>query len=861
VERNRSIDFENQLRAVIETVVDGIITINAGGIIASFNPAAERIFGYRADEIIGQNISVLTPEPHRSNHDEYLAHYLTTGERKIIGIGREVEGVRKDGSRFPLDLSVSEMMVGGLRMFTGIIRDISERKAAEEALREHRDRLEELVEERTDALQQSRAYLQHLLDASPTVIYSLASDGVAQQGKWVGANIQRLLGYTVDEALAPGWWADHLHPDDREAALAWVARLWEDGALQHEYRFRHRDGSYRWLHDELVVNHDADGGPAELIGSWHDITTRKEAEVAVRTSNRALRDRTSRLRILNAIASAELEDTPPEVLLPDTVARVAARFPGLRVAYCTLDGDDVLQVRYAACEGEIAAPGERFCEVQLAPEHVRTLQADEVLVVPDVAADSDLARVVAPRGASPEASPDACQPAWATRALVGVPLGEDVSALGLLCLSAPEPRPWSDHEVETLVDVALALDNALRKDALDQARRDAEQRLIQSQRMEAIGRLAGGVAHDFNNLLTVINSYARFIIEELKEGDPIRADAGAIEQAGNRAAALTRQLLAFSRKQVLQPEVLSLNEIVTGLEGMLRRVLREDIDLVVSLAAEPGRVKADPGQLEQVLMNLVVNARDAMPLGGALTIETLGVHLDEEYAATHGTAKAGPHVLLSVSDNGMGMDKETRERIFEPFFTTKAQGEGTGLGLATVYGIVKQSGGNIWVYSEVGRGTTFKIYLPRVDAPATQPRRPKTSRVRISGAETVLLVEDEDGVREVTRRILAAAGYTVVTAASGPEALAICEGDPRKIHLVLTDVVMPQMSGRVFAERLASLMPGIKVVYMSGYTDNAIVHHGVLDEGMEFIAKPFNAADLTQKVREVLDAEEDPGSE
>lgn len=381
---------------------------------------------------------------------------------------------------------------------------------------------------------------------------------------------------------------------------------------------------------------------------------------------------------------------------------------------------------------------------------------------------------------------------------------------------------------------------------------NAEEQLRVSQRLEAVGRLAGGVAHDFNNLLSVILSYAGFAADALRESDPVRADIVEIQTAGQRAATLTRQLLAFSRKQVLDPQALNLNEVVAGIESMLRRLLGEDVDIEVHLAQDIDSVMADVGQIEQVIMNLAVNARDAMPQGGKLTIETFNIELDGAYAAQHIATKPGRYVLLSVTDTGAGMDAEIRQHIFEPFFTTKEKGKGSGLGLATVYGIVKQSGGNIWVYSEPGCGTTFKIYLPRVDALATDVRRISTS-VLATGDETVLIVEDEEAVRRAAERMLRSAGYVVLTAGSGIDALVLCQDGHKTIDLLLTDVVMPQMSGRDLAEKAVKLRPGLKVLYMSGYTDNAIVHHGVLDPGMHFIGKPFATAALTRKVREVLD--------
>jgi PAS domain S-box-containing protein len=377
--------------------------------------------------------------------------------------------------------------------------------------------------------------------------------------------------------------------------------------------------------------------------------------------------------------------------------------------------------------------------------------------------------------------------------------------------------------------------------------------LLQSQKIESIGRLAGGVAHDFNNILTVILGYVNFALRDVREGDPLRDALAEIQTAGERAAALTRQLLAFSRKQVLQPVSLNLNRVAADLEKMLRRLIGEDVDLVLAPAPDLGRVTADPGQIEQVLINLAVNARDAMPDGGKLTIETANVEIDAEYAAHHVAVKPGPYVLLAVSDTGHGMDEATRARVFEPFFTTKQVGKGTGLGLSTVYGIVKQSGGNVWVYSEPGKGTSFKIYLPRDASDAAPTVRDAAPAARVEGTETLLIVEDEESLRGLATRILARLGYTVLTAANGGEALLLCEQHAKEIHLVLTDVVMPMMGGRVLVERLRGVRPGIKVLYMSGYTDNAIVHHGVLDADVKFIGKPFRADDLATKVREVLD--------
>jgi len=389
------------------------------------------------------------------------------------------------------------------------------------------------------------------------------------------------------------------------------------------------------------------------------------------------------------------------------------------------------------------------------------------------------------------------------------------------------------------------------RDVTDQRR--LQQQLLQSQKMEAVGRLAGGIAHDFNNLLTVITSYSDLLLEDLGTDDPKRSDVEQVRKAADGAAALTRQLLAFSRQQVVEPRVVSLNAVVESLQKILRRVLGEDVDLATTPGSDLGAVRADVGQLEQVLMNLAVNARDAMPTGGKLTIETDNVEHDPAFARGQGAAAVRQFVMLAVTDTGVGMDEATKARVFEPFFTTKAPGKGTGLGLATVYGIVQQSGGFIWVYSEPGHGTTFKIYLPRVDAPAEGAVVAAVGPVA-RGTETVLLAEDSAAVRAVARQVLERQGYTVLEAPDGELALQLAQRHSGPIHLLLTDVVMPGMSGRQLADRLALARPDMKVLYASGYTDDSVVRHGVLEEGTPYLQKPFTPESLARKVRDVLDS-------
>ena len=435
---------------------------------------------------------------------------------------------------------------------------------------------------------------------------------------------------------------------------------------------------------------------------------------------------------------------------------------------------------------------------------------------------------------------------------LGVPLKHGERTFGLIGLGNKESGYdlADQQDIETL---SIAFVEALDRKRENKEKERLQDHLRQSQKMEAIGRLAGGIAHDFNNLLTIIKGYSQLSLLELKEGDPLRGIMEEIQNASQRAADLTRQLLVFSRRQVSDVKVLDINVRLRDLDKMLRRVIGEDVELLTLLAEDLGRVKADPGQIDQVIMNLAVNARDAMPSGGKLTIETRNAELDEFYARRHVAVTPGHYVMISVSDTGVGMTPEVRERAFEPFFTTKEKGKGTGLGLSTVYGIVKQSGGNIWVYSEPGKGTVIKIYLPRIDEPLEEMRERVVTEELPRGSETILVVEDEEEVRKLIVRLLQRQGYNVLQARDGDDASLIGGQHLDPIHLILTDVVMPGMNGRALSERLTILHPKMKVLFMSGYAENAIVRHGVLAQGMNYLQKPFRMDELIRRVREVLD--------
>lgn len=442
---------------------------------------------------------------------------------------------------------------------------------------------------------------------------------------------------------------------------------------------------------------------------------------------------------------------------------------------------------------------------------------------------------------------------------------EEVQSLLDTLMQKPNPyvgaRIWRHRKKDgTIIDVELTAHSftfSNRPARLIQvtdisARRSLEEQLRQAQKMEAIGQLAGGVAHDFNNLLTAINGYSVLALGKLSPDELSRQYVAEIKRAGERASALTRQLLAFSRRQILQTIVLDLNLVVSEMEKMLRRLIGESVELTTALDPKLGNVKADAGQIEQVIMNLVVNARDAMPDGGKLTIETKNVYLEENYAMQHLSVRPDLYTMLAVSDTGTGMDAETQKRVFEPFFTTEETGKGTGLGLSTVYGIVKQSGGSIWVYSEPERGTTFKIYLPQIEEQMPEPESNAEVEEDLQGTETILLVEDEELVRNLVRETLETYGYKILEAANGTDGLLIYEQYRESIDLLLTDAVMPKMGGKDLAAILSKTYPQIKVLFMSGYTDETIINHGILEENTNFIQKPFTPHALVRAVHEIL---------
>jgi two-component system cell cycle sensor histidine kinase/response regulator CckA len=601
----------------------------------------------------------------------------------------------------------------------------------------------------------------------------------------------------LDDALAV------VHPEDRPGLEAALERAAQEGS-GHDRRFRiirPGNGEVRWLEWRAVTAGPSEAG-ALVSGVVMDVTDSVEAEEARFMSEARYR--------------TQFEAAPEAIVTLDVVNG------------CFMEVNEKAEKLFGYSRGQL---------MKLSPADVSPELQPDGRPSKDVA-DAHVAEAM--RGERPTFE-------WLHRDASGREFHCEVRLVRL-------PDPGRNLCRGSIVDITDRKKAEAARTRLEEALRRTEDQLRQSQKMEAIGRLAGGVAHDFNNLLSVVLSYSAFALSALADDDPVAADVREIQSAGKRAADLTRQLLAFSRQQMLAPAVVDLNDVVRHMDTMLRRLIGEDVDLRTVTPSYIGKVKVDRGQIEQVIMNLTINARDAMPNGGMLTIETSDVFLDEQYASTHVGIKVGPHVLLSVKDSGVGMTPEVQARIFEPFFTTKERGKGTGLGLSTVLGIVEQSGGSIAVSSEPGGGAAFRIYFPCTDEDPDSTQL-LTSPRTLQGTETILLVEDEGQLRALGYQILTKSGYQVLVAESAADALSICQKYEGPIHLLLTDVVMPLMNGRELAERAASLRPSMKVLYVSGYTDNTIVHHGVLDEGVAFLQKPITPDVLRRKLRDVLDAE------
>jgi PAS domain S-box-containing protein len=645
-----------------------------------------------------------------------------------------------------------------------------------------------------EALRSSEKRYRSIFEQGGAGMVTTKADGSFLQ---VTPNICTLLGFTEGEMLRRKKITDLIHPKDLAEVITAFneARAGRKSVHEMEYRFIRRDNTPVWCQVTTVWQFDENGKPRYCVGMVQDISERKRAEKALGQSQK-------RYQALVHSIDGIVWEADPRTFRFLFVSKQAERVLGFQL------------------ERWLGQP--RFWRNQIHPDDLESVLGSLTTALEHKRGYELEYRMIASDGRT----------VW---------IRDTVSLV---------------VEQRRVVKLRGLMVDITEKKQAEEALRHSEEQLRQSQKMEAIGRLAGGIAHDFNNLLTAITGYGDLLLKGLGARNPLRREASEISKAAQRAADLTGQLLAFSRQQVLQPKVLDLNDVVTDMELMMRRVIGEHIQFAIRLDAELGAVKADPGQMHQVLLNLVVNGRDAMDGGGKLTVETADVELSDEYAARHPGVAPGMYVRLAVGDTGKGMDEETKARLFEPFFTTKEQGKGTGLGLSTVYGIVKQSGGHISVDSKPGSGTTFQIYLPQVEKELIERARDARDELPdiLPGTEKILLVEDDDSVRELAREILEMNGYEVVDACNGVEALEVFEAQADTIDLMVTDLVMPRMGGRDLAEKIAPTKPELRVLYLSGYTDSVVLQQGMLDPGSYFLQKPFTPADLAHKVREALDA-------
>jgi PAS domain S-box-containing protein len=631
-------------------------------------------------------------------------------------------------------------------------------------------------------------------------------------------------GYSREEFL--GMTIEAIRPGDDVPALRDRLQAGQPGLHAPTlWRHRKKDGT---LIDVQITSHDLDihGRPTRLVSAI-DVTARKRAEDALKA-----RERQQAAVALLGQRAIEATDLTSLMTAAASLVSETLDVPYAKVLERTPNGPSLLLRAGVGWHGGYVG----HTRVEMGPDSEAgyTLAHNEPIIVRDLRTETRFhgAAILHDHGI-------------VSGMTVVIP-GQH-RPFGVLGAHVDRPREFTHDDLHFLQAVAHILGTAVDRDR-------AEVTLRQSQRLESVGRLAGGVAHDFNNVLTAIFGYADLLAEELPADSPGREDLREIRTAAERAAGLTRQLLAFSRQQVLQPVVLNMNDVVENLEKMLTRLIGADVVLQAHLSPDLGNIRADAGQLEQVIVNLTVNARDAMPMGGKLTIETANAELGGDYVDAHRPVVPGRYVMLAVSDTGTGMDEATKARLFEPFFTTKEPGKGTGLGLATVYGIVKQSGGYIWIYSEPSHGATFKVYLPRVDAPAVELKQTSATSGSPTGTETVLIAEDDELLRPLARALLAKLGYRVLEARDEAAALALARAHVGEIHLLVSDIIMPGRSGVELARELAAVRPRMRVLYISGYTDEAIVRHGLLAPGVNFLQKPFTPDVLARKVRDVLDA-------
>ncbi|MBW3630493.1 MAG: PAS domain S-box protein, partial [Gemmatimonadetes bacterium] len=882
---------EDRFRSLIENAADVVSVISAGGMIDYATPSVERVLGYSPAAIAGQNAFALL---HPSDAPVVIGQFSRLVRGAECAGPTECRIRHKDGTWRNLEVRVKNLLDDAA--VVGVVvnaRDITDARQAKDTQRR----------------------LQAFLEATPDFVATFDPHGRALS---VNAAFRRVAGVGSGDDLSTLTIADLFPPAVTELILhAGIPEATRSGLWSGETTLQTQEGEEIAISQVIIAHKSADGSLEYLSTLARDITARKRAEQEVARSVELLReaeriahmgswewdistgeilwsDEMYRLFGLEPSGGPITYERYIGLIHPDdrgamqqTVERALSDHEPYAVDHRVIRPDGF--VRHIHGRGHVVldrrgeptrvmGSGQDVTERRAAEEALRQSEKDYRGLFEN---SHDAIVIMAPEGEVVlDVNPRACE-------VYGIPRDEFIgSSMERVSQDVEAGREkvrrtmelgtsWTFEVVQRRSDgtplwaeiTAAVIDykgqpailsvgrDVSERHAAEDALRESQEQLVQAQKMEAVGRLAGGIAHDFNNLLTAIKGFTELLLLDFDERDPRHPFVTEIQGAANRAAALTRQLLAFSRKQVLQPRVLDLNASVTDIDKMLRRLLGEDIRLETVQEPALGRVKADPSQIEQVLVNLAVNARDAMPNGGRIVIHTRNTELTRELIPTHSDVGPGSYVCLAVSDNGAGMTPAVLARVFEPFYTTKEKGKGTGLGLSTVYGIVQQSGGFVEVESTVGQGTTFSVYLPRVLEEAERSSTDKVADKRpVTGIETVLLVEDEAAVRVLVRRVLDRNGYRVLEASSGPDALRLLETNTEPIHMLLTDVVMPGMSGRELADRLAPEYPQMSILYMSGYTDEAIVHHGVLDPGIALIEKPFTPEVLLRQVREILDA-------